>query len=264
MLDLAIIIVNHNHGAQAQRAVESLYALPDEAKFRSIVVDNASTDGVADWLTARFAQTCLIRNTCPQGFAHNNNLGLQRKGEARYVILMNPDIQCLPGVLDELVDYMDSNPDVGIAGPKLLNEDGTVQMSCRRFSTPLSVFIRGLHLDRVLQDTTVISDYLLLGFDHRSTLDVDWVTGAFQIVRPVAIEQIGLLDERYLLYSEDQDWCCQMWRGGWRVCYVPQAQAIHSHMREGMRNLWSKAGRHQIVSALKMFRKFGWHLSRTE
>jgi len=71
------------------------------------------------------------------------------------------------------------------------------------------------------------------------------------------------MDERYFLYSDDQDWCCRMWRGGWRVCYVPQARAIHAHIREGIKKPWSRAARHQLVSAVRMFSGFGWKLSRT-
>jgi GT2 family glycosyltransferase len=83
------------------------------------------------------------------------------------------------------------------------------------------------------------------------------------IVRREAIARVGMMDERYFLYSDDQDWCCRMWQGGWRVCYVPQAQAIHAHMREGIRKPWSRAARHQLVSAVRMLRRFGWRLSRT-
>lgn len=263
MLDLSIVIVNHNHGAQAQKAVESLFALPDKTTFQLIVVDNASSDGVADWLTVGFPQTCLLRNTRPRGFAHNNNLGMQRAVEARFMMLMNPDIECLPGLLDELVTFMDVHPDVGIAGPKLLNPEMTMQPSCRRFSTPLAIFIRRLHLDGLFRNARFMRDYLMCDFDHESVADVDWVTGALIVVRRDAVAQIGMMDEdRYFMYSEDQDWCCRMWHAGWRVCYVPQAQAIHAHMRQGVKNPWSKAARHQLISAIRMFQKFGWKLTR--
>ena len=260
---ITIILVNHNHGDQAQRAIESLYALKDETSFHLIVVDNASSDNVSGWLGARYPQVCVLQNKLPKGFAHNVNLGLRMAVESDYVLLMNPDIECLPGLLKQLVMFMDSNSDVGIAGPQLLNPDLTIQPSCRAFSSPLSILVRGLHMDSILGSTKFMQQYLMTEFDHSSVTDVDWITGALMIVRHEAIEQVGLMDERYFLYSEDQDWCCQMWQAGWRVCYLPQAQAKHAHRREGVRKPWSKATRYQLTSAFKMFRKFGWHLSRT-
>jgi hypothetical protein len=107
-------------------------------------------------------------------------------------------------------------------------------------------------------------DYLMADFDHRRVADVDWVTGAALVVRRQALAEVGCMDEdRYYLYSDDQDWCCRMWQAGWRVCYVPGASAVHVHMREGIRKPWSRAARHQLRSALRMFRKFGWRLSRS-
>ena len=188
---------------------------------------------------------------------------MRAQENGRYVLLLNPDVECLPGFLDTLVAFMDEHPDVGIAAPKLLNPDGTLQPSCRRFSTPASILIRGLHLDGVSRRTGLMQRYLMDDFDHQTVADVDWVTGALMIVRREAIALVGPMDERYFLYSDDQDWCCRMWRGGWRVCYVPQAQAVHAHMREGIRKPWSRAARHQLINGIRMFRKFGWRLSRT-
>jgi GT2 family glycosyltransferase len=158
---------------------------------------------------------------------------------------------------------MDANPDVAIIGPQLLNPDGSIQPSCRRFSTPLSLLVRGLHLDRLQLSSRTVNRYLMSDFQHDRVADVDWVTGAIMIVRREAVAAVGGMDERYLgAYSEDQDWCCQMWRAGWRVVYLPQAQAIHDHQRAGMRRPWSKMGRIQTINAIRMFHKFGWRLSR--
>jgi len=153
---------------------------------------------------------------------------------------------------------------VGIMGPQLLNPDLTIQPSCRRFSTPLTLLIRGLHLDGIFKNFKPVYQYLMADYDHQTVRDVDWVTGALMIVRREAISEIGGMDERYTMaYSEDQDWCCRMWRGGWRVCYVPQARAIHDHLRTGMRKPWSKMARAQLMNAIRMFNKFDWKLSRS-
>lgn len=263
MLDLIIITVNHNHGVLARKAVESLYALPDRARFQFIAVDNASTDGFSDWLSGHYPQAILIRNEQPKGFSHNNNQAIRIAQASAFILLLNPDVECQPGLLDTLIVFMEAHPNVGIAGPKLLSPNGEPQPSARRFSTLLPLLVRGMHLDGLLKNTQFMRKYLRVDINSENAIDVDWVTGALMIVRRRAIAEVGLMDEDYFLYAEDQDWCCRMWRAGWGVSYVPQAWAIHKHLREGMRKPWSKATRYQIISAFHMFRKFGWRLSRT-
>jgi len=261
-IDISIVTVSHNHLPLIKKCLASLYAAAGKSTFETVVVDNAG-DGTGEWVGRNHPQVTVVRNEARQGYAANGNKGMRAQEDSRYVMLLNPDIECLPGLLDTFVAFMDEHPDVGIAGPKLLNPDGTLQPSCRRFSTPASLLIRGLHLDGVLRKTGLMRRYLMDDFDHQAVADIDWVTGALMIVRREAIAQVGMMDERYFLYSDDQDWCCRMWQGGWRVCYLPQARAIHAHMREGIRKPWSRAARHQLFSAIRMFSGFGWKLSRT-
>ena len=262
-LDLSIVTVSHNHLPLIKKLLASLYSVAWNATFETVVVDNACDDGTGDWVARHYSQVAVIRNETRRGYAANGNAGIRALKNGRYALLVNPDVECLPGLLDTLVAFMDRHPDVGIAGPKLLNPDRTLQPSCRRFSTPASILIRGLHLDGPLRRTPLMRRYLMDDFDHLTVADVDWVTGALIIVRREAISQVGLMDERYFLYSDDQDWCASMWQGGWRVCYVPRAQAVHAHMREGIRKPWSRAGYRQLASAVRMFSKFRWRLSRT-
>ncbi len=261
--DLSIVTVSHNQLPLIEKCLASLYSISWTSSFEMVVVDNACSDGTAEWTAAHYPHIKVIRNNLPQGYAANANMGMRAQKNGRYVLLMNPDVECLPGLIDGLVGFMDERPDVGIAGPMLLNTDQTLQPSCRRFSTPGSILVRGLHLDGLLWKSDLIQRYLMVDSDHKTVADVDWVTGALMIVRRAAIDRVGVCDERYFLYSEDQDWCCRMWQGGWRVCYVPKARAIHAHMREGMRTPWSRAAYHQVVSAIRMFHKFRWRLSRT-
>lgn len=263
MLDLSIVTVSHNHLFLIRKCLTSLYSTPWRITFETVLVDNVCTDGTSEWVRRNHAQVKIVRNEIRKGYPANGNIGIRAQQNGRYVLMLNPDIVCFPGLLDKLVAFMDAHPDVGIAGPKLLNPDMTIQPSCRRFSTPLALLARGLHLDGLFRNTGFMRGYLMDDFDHNSGADVDWVTGALLIVRREAIAEVGLMDEeRYFLYSDDQDWCCRMWHAGWRVCYVPQAQAIHYHVREGIRKPWSRAARHQLWSAIRMFAKFRWKLSR--
>lgn len=262
-MDLSVVVVSHGQRRLVEKYLPTLFTVPTSATFEVALIDNMCTDGTAEWVSNNFPLVKVIRNNSRRSYAENMNLGMTQFKKGRYFVVFNPDIECLPGLWDEAIRFMDNNPDVGIMGPQLLNQDLSIQTSCRRFSTPLTLLIRGLRMDGLLQMSGPIHRYLMLDCDHDKVMDVDWVTGALMIVRREAITQIGGMDERYkMAYSEDQDWCCRMWRGGWRVCYVPAAKAIHDHQRTGMKRLWGKMARAQLINAIRMFHKFGWKLSR--
>ncbi len=263
-MDLSIVVVSHNQIELVRKYLPSLFTVPTSATFEVLIIDNTCSDGTADWVSENLPQVQIIRNNVPKSYAENMNQGMRELVNGRYFVVCNPDIKVLPGLWDEAVKFMDNNADVGLIGPQLLNPDHTVQLSCRNFSTPLTLLIRGLHIDSLLRGFKPVHEYLMLDYDHKNAIEVDWVTGALMIVRREAIAHVGGMDERYkMAYSEDQDWCCRMWRGGWRVCYVPQAQAIHDHQRTGMRKPWSNMARAQLINAIRMFHKLGWKLSRS-
>jgi N-acetylglucosaminyl-diphospho-decaprenol L-rhamnosyltransferase len=256
-LDLSVITVSHNHSRVIRNCLASLYSLPDVATFETLLIDNLGASPAAAWTHAHFPQVKLLLNPVRRGFAANVNAGMTTLLNGRYFLLLNPDVICIPGVLDRLVAFMDDHADVGIAAPQLFDPDGALQANCRRFATPRALAFRALHLDAIWRNHSVMRRYLMSGRDGTSATEVDWVTGAVAIVRRSAIAQIGLLDERYFLYWEDMDWCCRMWRAGWKVCRVPEASAIHSHRREGVRRPFSRAGYSQVAGAIQFFIKFG-------
>jgi len=263
-MDLSIVVVSHGHRDFIERYFPAVFStLPSAVSSEVALIDNLCSDGAGDWVSDNFPQVKVIRNNSSKSYAENINFGIRELCNGRYFVVINPDVKCLPGIWEESIKFMDENPEVGIMGPQLLNRDLTVQESCRRFSTPLTLLIRGLHLDGLLKNYKPVYEYLMRDFDHEDEIDVDWVTGALMIVRREAIKVVGNMDERYkVAYSEDQDWCCRMWRSGWHVCYVSQAKAIHDHLRTGMRNPWSKMARAQLMNAIRMFNKFNWKLSR--
>jgi GT2 family glycosyltransferase len=263
MLDLSICIVSHGHRREVERYLPQLFHSETRASMEVLLIDNTPIDATADWVAQRWPTVRVIRNERPQSYAENINLGLRVANRGRYFVALNPDVGVYPQSLDAAIHFLDSHPDVGMLGPKLLNPDGSLQPSCRAFSTPAVILIRGLHLDRFFERSSALRRYLMSDWDHLTSADVDWVTGAFMVVRREAIAAVGGMDERYrVAYSEDQDWCCRMWQAGWRVCYFPGAQAIHDHQRSGMRNPFSKMGFAQLINALRMLHKFGWRLSR--
>jgi GT2 family glycosyltransferase len=255
-LDLSIVAVSHNHWADLRSGLPTLFGEADRCGREVIVVDNACTDGTADHVRAAFPQVRLIRNDHPRGFAANCNSGVEAS-RGRHVLLLNPDVRSRPGALDALVRFMDVHPEVGIAGPRLLNPDGSLQYSCRRFSTPFLFALRGLGLERLLERHPAQRDVLMQDWDHAESRDVDWVFGAALIARREAIEEVGPMDAGYFLYCEDQDWCFRMWTRGWKVYYVPDSVMSHVHQRASARSLFSKWKWVHARSKLRLFRKQG-------
>ena len=225
-MDISVIIVNWNGLRFLIECLESLSHFKSTRHMEVIVVDNASTDGSADVVARRFPGVILIRNAANLGFAKGNNIGI-RASKGKYIFLLNSDIKVLNGCLDALADYMDAHTDIGIIGPKILNEDLSHQSSCRYFPSLWNNFCEATGLARLFRQDRFFSGEHMFHFNGRQTIDVDVLVGCFWAVRRQALEDFGLLDEGYFIYSEDVDWCKRCWKAGWRVTFYPGAQAIH-------------------------------------
>src|SRR5437879_1196130 len=202
--DISVIIVNHNHRGIIGHCFDSLFRIPDRAILDVILVDNTRTDGTADWVREHYPGVRIHRNDVRRGFAANANAGMRELRGGRYVLLLNPDMVCFPGLLDRLAAFMDQNPQAGIAAPRLLNADGGLQHNCRRFPTPLALALRALRVGGIWHSAR-LRDYLMSDWNHAEACEVDWATGAVLLVRREAIATVGLMDERYFLYWEDLD-----------------------------------------------------------
>lgn len=191
-----------------------------------IVVDQQSLDGSAEMVEAEFPQAKLVRQIPNLGFAGGNNVAYRHAG-GRYFLLLNSDTVVRPGWLTELVAYADAHPKAGLIGPKLLNPDGTLQYSCRRFPSLGAGAFRHTPLEWFFPKNHFTADYLMKDWDHHDAREVDWLSGACLMARRDMIEQIGGLDERFFMYFEDVDWSRRAHDAGWEVHYVPRPEVIH-------------------------------------
>ncbi len=225
-MDVSFLIVSWNVRDLLRRALASVLA--DTAGLRSeiILVDNASRDGTLEMVRAEFPYVHLIPNEINRGFTGGNNQAL---GEARghYFFLLNPDAELVPGATRALIDYMEANPRVGIAGPQLLNPDGRIQSSRRRFPDLTTALLESTLLQQWFPRNRWLARYYLLDTRADATQEVDWVVGAAMFVRREMYEEVGAFDQDFFMYSEELDWCYRAKRAGWRVVYFPRAQAIH-------------------------------------
>jgi len=262
-MTLSIIIVNYNTGPLTKACLESLLKNPLPAKTEIIVVDNNSSDESVPFLRADFPEIRVIQNTENIGLAAAVN---QAIGEARgkYYLILNPDIIVLNDAVNQLVDFMEKNPNVGVSGGQLISPNGRIQDSCYRWYRPMTIVYRRTFLGRTRRGAKEISRFLMKDFDHRSVRDVDWLMGACLMLRGLAVKKIGGMDPRFFLYFEDVDWCRRFWEAGYRVTYVPSARFSHFHQRSSEQSsalglITNRAVRHHILSAVKYFWKYRTH-----
>jgi len=221
-----VVIVGWNARHYLELCLESLAEAPPRRTMEILVVDNASTDGSAAMIEARFPLVKLIRSAENLGFAKGNNVAI-RQCRGRYIALVNPDVIVLPGCLDALADFLDQNPKVGNVGPRVFNPDMTQQSTCRRFPTLWNNFCSASGLETAFQGSRFFAGEHMFFFPHDRTLAVNVLVGCFSMVRREAFEAVGLLDEGLFMYGDDVDWCRRCWNAGWQVVFFPGARAIH-------------------------------------
>jgi len=253
---VSVVIVGYNSRDDIAKCLSSIYEPAPKTQFETIVVDNSSSDGTGDLVRREFPDVRLFENRTNVGFSRAVNQGI-REARGRYVLILNPDVTVLPGSLDSLAAFMDDHSDAAIVGAKLLNEDGTVQDSCRRFYTFWTLLLRRTFLGRVFRNSRALANYLMLDFDHEHSREVDWVIGACMMVRVAALSDIGLMDERFFLYFEDVDWCYRAWQRGWKVYYVAEAVMRHRYARESARVGFSRQLVVHIISLFHFYEKWG-------
>lgn len=230
-MKIAAVIVTWNVRDCLGRCLESLQRAALEAggpALETWVVDNASSDGTPDHPLLASPGAHLLRNPDNRGFAAAVNQGLVAVlDRVDAVLLLNPDAELLPGALVGLADHLQRNPRVGAAGPKLLDPDGSVQRSRRRFPTPATAVFESTLLQQWLPNQRVLKHYYVADRSDDTTQEVDWLVGACLLIRSAALRRVGLLDERFFMYFEETDWCRRAATLGWQTAYVAEAAAVH-------------------------------------
>ena len=247
---LSIVIVNYKSGALLIKCLDSIEAGGTPSLSEIVVVDNHSDDGTAAEVLRRYPAVRLIQNERNYGFGAAVNIGFRRTF-GTYVLVLNPDVEIRPGSIDELVQYMESAPDVGVCAPKLLNPDGTLQYSCRTYYSVWTVLLRRTVLGRLWPHHPAIRAHLMMDWDHQSRREVDWVLGAALMLRRSALPAGDVMDERFFLYFEDVDLCLRLHKTGWKVVYDPMSVMIHHHQRASARGVMSRAKLEHVRSWIK-------------
>lgn len=242
---LSVIIVNWNARELLRRCLAHLHPAIDGLDAEVFVVDNASQDGSAAMVDEEFPWALLIENQENLGFARANNQAI-RLSTGEYILLLNSDTFVRPDTIAQMLSFMQAHPEAGMSGCKLFYADGSLQPSCSNFPTLLTELSGAFYLDRLFPRSRLFGKYLMTYWDYDDVREVDAIIGAFMLIRRRAIDEVGLMDEGFFMYSEEVDWCYRFKQAGWKVYYVPHAEAIH---------LWGGSSRQlEVKMFVQMYR----------
>ena len=223
-MDLSIIIVNWNTREMLRDCLQSVFDTAADITFDVWVVDNGSSDDSQQMVRDAFPQVELIANQDNKGFAGANNQALSR-AKGRHVLLLNSDTLVHGDVLSASVRYLDDNPDVGAMGCRVLNTDGTLQITGSQLPSLLNLSLQATGLNRL--PGRFFDRFQMARWDRRDARDLDVIFGCYLMVRRSVIEQVGLLDDTFFFYGEETDWCFRIAKGGWRLVLAPVGEITH-------------------------------------
>ena len=248
---LSICIVSWNTRKILCDCLSSIFEDPASTDWEVLVVDNNSIDGSTDMVRNRFPKVELICNSENVGFSKANNIAMER-AHGRHLLLLNSDTIVDSGSLEYLVDYLDTDPAVGAIGPRLVNPDGSLQLSCGRNPSLYAEIVHKLLLHRVFP-------FFKFGtWNHRERRRVGWVTGACLMVRREAAIETGFLDPNMFMCFEDLDWCMRLRKNGWEIVYDPSSRVVHLDGQSIRKNLTEML----IVSQQSLYYLFEKHFQR--
>ena len=225
-LDLTVVVVTYGDLERVRGCLRSVMREVADLRAEVIVVDNASNDGTGESVSREFPDIRVMLNSRNRGFAAANNQAI-RESRGSYILLLNPDTELHPGAIGAVMSFLAQHPEAWVAGCRLVSGDGTLQCSVGAFPSVLEGLLRASFLYLLLPGNAVIGNRGIRMFDYASPAPVDWVMGAFFMVRRVAFEALGELDEQFFMYSEEVDFCQRVRNCGREVWYTPGGTVTH-------------------------------------
>lgn len=245
--DLSVIVVTHGRPELALKTLRTARAAVDELLVEWIVVDSGSPDDTPSRIEAELADVRVLREA-NIGFAAANNRGLAL-ARGRHLLLLNPDVETMSGSFDKLVRAMDERTELGLASVIQTTPDGRLERSIRRFPSPLRALGEAIAAGRWGR----LSEEETRGASYRRDTTADWLVGAFLIARASAAREVGPLDERFFLYSEETDWCYRFKQAGWEIAHLPLMTVVHHTTRTPRPDLAAQLSYAKILFAQKHY-----------
>lgn len=221
-MKLSIIIINWNTCQLLDDCLASINNSSLDVDFEIYVVDNSSIDGSQEMVLDNYPQVNLISNSINPGFAKANNQAI-KQAQGEYILLLNPDTVVGHDAISGLIDFLEIETSAGGAGARLLNGDGSLQVSAYPQPALLREFWRMFHLDNIWPYAT----YPMHSWGIESPRSVDVLMGACLMLRKTTMDEVGLFDEDYFIYSEEVDLCSRIKQAGWSLYWVPDAEVVH-------------------------------------
>lgn len=225
-LDLSIIIVNWNTAEITSDCLSSIFENIKNISFEVIVIDNNSSDESVSLFKTKFPQVKLIENKTNSGFAAANNQGINISC-SKYVLLLNSDTLLIDNSIENLIQTFHSNENISVIGCLVLNKNMTIQPSCSMFPSLINKLIMITGLYKALPENKFFGRAQMTWFNYDRIMEVDVVSGCFMLINKKAIQEVGLMDEGYFMYSEEVDWCYRFKKAGWKIFFNPAAKIIH-------------------------------------
>lgn len=226
-MDVSVCIVNWNTKELLANCIKSLQEKTTGVSYEVIIVDNNSADGSSDMVRQRYPQCKLVASKENLGFGRGNNRGLQ-EATGKYIFYLNPDTVLATNALYGMFQYMESNPDAGAVGCRLLNQDRSIQFTCARtFPTLFNQFCDLMLLNRLFPKYKLFSTIEMSYWNHRDSRDIDCLSGACIFTRRDVVNTLKGFDENFFMYAEDVDLCYRIRKEGWKLHYLATEEIYH-------------------------------------
>lgn len=253
-MHLSIVIVNWNTRDMLRDCLESVFDNLGDLEAEVFVVDNASSDGSPSMVIREFPSVKLIRNTENLGFAAANNEAI-RLSAGRYVLLLNSDTILHDDVLEQCFTYMEENPRIGVMGCRVLNTDGSLQITCSRFPSLINLSLLTSGLAR-LPWPKILDRYQMRHWNRLDARQVEVISGCFMFARSAAIAQVGVMDEDFFFFGEETDWCRRFQNAGWQLWFAPVGVITH-HGGGSCKRLNHRRDLLLTAGTVRLHRKYG-------
>lgn len=251
---ISVVIITWNAKVMLHRCLSSLERSP-RFDLELLVIDNGSSDGTADMLRSDFKDVLLIRNTRNMGVAPARNQGL-RLTSGDFILILDDDAYLARGSITQFIDFMNQHSEVGLCGPRLVDEGARLIPSCKRFPTPLAFVLNRFAGSSRVRRRKCLDAHLMNDWAHDRAAPVDYVIGACQFVRRKAFGEVGLLDDKIFYGPEDIDYCLRMWLKGWQVFYLPGVEAVHAPRRITKQKIFTVLSLRHFLAVVRFFMRY--------
>ncbi len=223
---ISVIIVNWKVRPLLEKCLDSILADSQDFSREIFVVDNDSRDETSEMVIANYPEVTMIALPKNRGFAQANNLAL-KQAKGKYLFLLNPDTEVKPGFFRQIIEHLDQHPEIKILGPKVLNTNGSIQPSVRRFPGLWSQLFVLLKLSKVFPNNLLLRHYLAKDFDYNRAQLVQQIMGAAMVWRREALKEVGYFDPKFFIWFEEVDWCKRAAKAGLAIEYYPASSIVH-------------------------------------